>query len=363
MSPREALIALNLLPDIGPVRIRNLLEHFGDAAAVLSAPQKVLMEVERIGPKAANVITRWRELADLKGELKHIEKFGCTIITQDDETYPELLREIYDPPIILYLKGELKPKDCYAIAMVGTRQSTLYGRQSAERLSSQLAASGVTVVSGGARGIDSVSHEGALKVGGRTIAVLGTGLDIVYPAENFKLFQRIAGQGAVITQFPFGRKGSKQSFPIRNRIVAGMTQGTIVVEANRSSGALITANFAAESGRTVFAVPGRIDSPRSAGCHDLIKQGAQLCESAEDVLAEFAVISCASQPAETAGPMPSLSPAEQSVYNVLTHEEKQQDEIIRRSEVPAAQVSVALLQLEMKQLVNQHPGRLFTRAR
>jgi DNA processing protein len=166
----------------------------------------------------------------------------------------------------------------------------------------------------------------------------------------------------VITQFPFGRRGDKQSFPIRNRIVAGMTQGTIVVEANRSSGALITANFAAEYGRTVYAVPGRIDSPRSAGCHGLIKDGAQLCESAEDVLAEFSNFNYSSNE-QPELPLPALTPAEQTIYNVLTHEEMQQDAIIRRSELPAAQVSVALLQLEMKKLIQQHPGRLFTRAR
>jgi DNA processing protein len=217
-------------------------------------------------------------------------------------------------------------------------------------------------VSGGARGIDSAAHQGALQSDGRTIAVLGTGLDIVYPAENIQLYQRIAQQGAVITQFPFGRKGDKSSFPIRNRIVAGMTQGTVVVEANRASGALITANFAAEYGRTVYAVPGRIDSPRSAGCHDLIKDGAQLCESAEDVLAEFAHLQ-AIEPEESELPMPTLSHPEQQIFNVLTHEEMQQDEIIRRSELPAAQVSVALLQLEMKKLIEQHPGRLFTRTR
>ena len=191
---------------------------------------------------------------------------------------------------------------------------------------------------------------------------MGTGLDIVYPAENVKLYQRIAEQGAVITQFPFGRKGDKQSFPIRNRIVAGMTQGTAVVEANRASGALITANFAAEYGRTVYAVPGRVDSPRSAGCHDLIKDGAQLCESAEDVLTEFAHLQ-AIEPEELEIPMPTLSHPEQQVFHVLTHEEMQQDEIIRRSELPAAQVSVILLQLEMKKLIQQHPGRMFTRAR
>ena len=362
MDSREALVALNLLPDIGPVRVRNLLSRFGSAQAVLAATQANLSQVDKVGFKAANNIIRWRELIDLDGELRRIDQFGANIVTTDDSEYPALLRQIYDPPLVLYVRGTLRPEDAYAIAMVGTRQSTLYGRQTAERLARQLAASGVTVVSGGARGIDSAAHEGALQSGGRTIAVLGTGLDIVYPAENVKLYQRIAEQGAVITQFPFGRKGDKQSFPIRNRIVAGMTQGTAVVEANRASGALITANFAAEYGRTVYAVPGRVDSPRSAGCHDLIKDGAQLCESAEDVLAEFAHLQ-AIDPVQAKLPMPTLSHPEQQIFNVLTHEEMQQDEIIRRSELPAAQVSVALLQLEIKKMIQQHPGRLFTRAR
>jgi DNA processing protein len=362
MNPREALLALNLLPEVGPVGVRRLLEQFGDASAILRAPERALMEVERIGPKVAGLITRWENHVDLAGELKRIRDFGCTLLTQEDDLYPPLLREIYDPPIVLYVRGKLEERDRHAIAMVGTRLSTMYGREACGRLAGQLAASGITVVSGGARGIDTAAHEAALRAGGRTIAVLGTGMDIVYPAENIELFKRIAESGAVITQFPFGRRGDKQSFPIRNRIVAGMTQGTIVVEANRSSGALITANFAAEYGRTVYAVPGRIDSPRSAGCHGLIKDGAQLCESAEDVLAEFSNFNYSSNE-QPELPLPALTPAEQTIYNVLTHEEMQQDAIIRRSELPPAQVSVALLQLEMKKLVQQHPGRLFTRAR
>lgn len=360
MDSREALIVLNLLPDIGPVRVNRLLGYFNDPSEILKAPAGELRQVEGIGPKAAATISGWQQQVDLGSELTRIERFGCQIITAHDGIFPKLLSEIYDPPLLLYVRGALSKVDAHAIAMVGTRQSTLYGHQTAERLARQLAASGVTVVSGGARGIDSAAHEGALQSGGRTIAVLGTGLDIVYPAENIKLYERIAEQGAVITQFPFGRRGDKQSFPIRNRIVAGMTQGTVVVEANRASGALITANFAAEYGRTVYAVPGRIDSPRSAGCHDLIKDGAQLCESAEDVLAEFAHLN-AIAPEQVERPMPTLSHPEQQIFNVLTHEAMQQDEIIRRSELPAAQVSVALLQLEMKKLIQQHPGRLFAR--
>ena len=185
MDSREALVALNLLPDIGPVRVRNLLSRFESAAAVLSASKGDLMLVDKVGVKAADNIVRWRELVDVVAELERIKKFGAHIITSEDDAYPSLLREIYDPPLVLYVRGELKPEDAHAVAMVGTRQSTLYGRQTAERLARQLAASGVTVVSGGARGIDSAAHHGALQSDGRTIAVLGTGLDIVYPAEIY----------------------------------------------------------------------------------------------------------------------------------------------------------------------------------
>ena len=362
MDSREALIALNLLPEIGPVRLSKLLDFFGEPQKILSASRQALMSVDGVGDKASAQILQWNKIIELDAELRRIEKFRCAILIQDDENYPSLLKQIYDPPHVLYVKGAVSEIDNCSIAIVGTRQSTLYGRQMAQKLAGQLAASGVTVVSGGARGSDSASHEGALSSGGRTIAVLGTGIDIVYPAENTALFQRISEGGAVVTQFPFGRKGSKYSFPIRNRIVAGMTQGTMVVEANRSSGALITANLAADYGRTVYAVPGRIDSPRSAGCHDLIKEGAQLCESAEDVLSEFSHLKAIS-PESVAKPMPALSHAEQSVYRVLSHEEMLQDDIIRRSQQSAAQVSVALLQLEIKKLVIQHPGRFFARAR
>ena len=225
---------------------------------------------------------------------------------------------------------------------------------------------GVTVVSGGARGIDSAAHQGALSAKGRTVCVLGTGISIVFPPENKDLFDRIAENGAVITQFPFNRNGDRQTFAIRNRIVAGMTLGTVVVEANLTSGALITANFATEYGRQVFAVPGRIDSPRSKGCHDLIKKGAKLCEWAEDILSEFEYLFPSSNrppsPGET-GVLPALelSANEQKVYDALTVEESTVDEVIRRSGLPASAVSVALLGLEMKRVVKQLPGKLFVR--
>jgi DNA processing protein len=250
--------------------------------------------------------------------------------------------------------------------MVGSRLTTHYGLEVARKLSYQLASLGVTVVSGGARGIDTASHQGALNAKGRTIAVLGTGINLVFPAENAELFERIAAAGAVITQFPFNRKADKQSFPIRNRIVAGMTLGTVVVEANLTSGALITAGMAVDNGRQVFAVPGRIDSPRSKGCHELIKKGAKLCESVEDILSEFEYLfpSTNRNSMLNDAPMPpalELSGAEQAAYDAVDNEERTIDEVIRRSGLPASAASAALFGLEMKRLVRQLPGKLFVK--
>jgi DNA processing protein len=366
MESREALVALNMVEHVGPVRLRALMEHFGDAPAILRASRQQLMQVRAIGEDTAEAIANWESKVDLAAELKRISEFGCHIVTQTDAEYPELLKQIYDPPIVLYVKGSLLPKDKNAVAMVGSRQTTHYGVEVARKLAYQLAYVGVTVVSGGARGIDSAAHQGALNAKGRTIAVLGTGINLVFPAENAELYGRIVENGALITQFPFNRPADKQSFPIRNRIVAGMTLGTVVVEANLTSGALITSNFAAEYGRQVFAVPGRIDSPRSKGCHDLIKKGAKLCEGAEDVLSEFEYLFPASnRPKTTEDAMAmaaiTLSENEQKVYDALDDQESSIDEVIRRSSLPSSAVSVALLGLEMKRVVRQLPGKLFVK--
>jgi DNA processing protein len=366
MDSREALVALNLIEHVGPVRVRQLLECFGEAPAILKASRQQLLRVHGIGEETAQAIANWEKTVDLDGELKRIADFGCRILTQADGDYPELLRQIYDPPIVLYVSGQLTSKDKNAVAMVGSRQTTHYGLEAARKLAYQLAYVGVTVVSGAARGIDTASHQGALSAKGRTVAVLGTGINIVFPPENRELFERIAANGAVITQFPFNRQADKQSFPIRNRIVAGMTLGTVVVEANLTSGALITSHFATEYGRQVFAVPGRIDSPRSKGCHELIKQGAKLCEGAEDILSEFEYLFPASNRppgANETGVLPalSLSENEQKVYDALSNEEATIDEVIRHSGLPSSAVSVALLGLEMKRLVKQLRGKLFVR--
>ena len=367
MDSREALIVLNMIEGVGPVRTRSLLEHFGEAPKILAASAARIQQVRNIGEETAARIAAWEKSVDLAGELKRIQDFGCHVLIQSDESYPASLREIYDPPVVLYVKGELTGRDKNGIAMVGSRLTTPYGIETAQKLAYQLAYLGVTVVSGGARGIDTAAHQGALSAKGRTIAVLGTGINLVWPPENAELYARIAANGAVITQFPFNRPADKQTFPIRNRIVAGMTLGTLVVEANLSSGALITANFAIEYGRQVFAVPGRIDSPRSKGCHELIKKGAKLCEGAEDVLGEFEYLFPASNKPPSAGetgvlPALELSANEQKVYDAVTAgEESTIDEVIRAAGLPSSTVSVALLGLEMKRLVRQLPGKLFVR--
>jgi DNA processing protein len=366
MDEREALVALNMIEHVGPVRVRQLLEVFGDAPSILRASTWQLLQVRNVGEDTAQAIASWEKTVDLAAELKRVSDFGCRIIIQSDPEYPELLKQIYDPPIVLYVRGELRSKDKNAVALVGSRMTTHYGIEVARKLAYQLAYVGVTVISGGARGIDTAAHQGALSGKGRSVAVLGTGINIIWPAENKDLFERIIVNGALVTQFPFNRPGDKQSFPIRNRIVAGMSLGTVVVEANLTSGALITANFATEYGRQVFAVPGRIDSPRSKGCHDLIKKGAKLCEGAEDILSEFEYLFPASNkppsPAET-GVLPALelSENEQKVYDLLGNEEVSIEEVIRHSGLPSSAASVALLSLEMKRLIRQLPGKLFVK--
>jgi len=367
MDTKEAFVALNMIDHVGPVRARLLLEQFGDAPAILAASRGQLLQVHGIGEEVAEAISQWETTVNLAAELKRIEEFGCRILIQADPEYPPLLREIYDPPLVLYVKGELKAGDKNAVALVGSRQTSHYGLEVTRKLAYQLAYMGVTVVSGGARGIDTAAHQGALTGKGRTVAVLGTGINVVFPSENGELFQRVAANGALITQFPFNRPADRQTFPIRNRIVAGMTLGTTVVEATLNSGALITANFAVEYGRQVFAVPGRIDSPGSKGCHELIKKGAKLCEGVEDILSEFEYLFPPSNrpaaPNET-GTLPAvaLSANEDLVYRAVSPaHESTMDDVIQRSGLPASAVAVALLSLEMKRLLKQLPGKLFVR--
>jgi DNA processing protein len=366
MTEKEALIALNMMEGMGPVRVRQLVDSFSDARTALSASESQLRRVNGIGAEIAQTISRWESSVDLSGELRRIAEYGCEVVTQSDSVYPKWLREIYDPPIVLYARGNLRESDADSVALVGSRMTTHYGTETARKLAYQLGMVGVCVVSGGARGIDTAAHHGALSAGGRTIAVLGSGINYIIPPENASLYQRISESGAVITQFPFNRKADRQTFPVRNRIVAGMTLGTVVIEAARRSGALITSNFAVEYGRQVFAVPGRIDSPRSKGCHELIRNGATLCESAEDILSEFEWLFPSRQIA------PSLTAASPAALNLTANEERALsviganemdiDAIIHACSLPPQAVTVALLGLEMKKLVRQMPGKIFTKA-
>lgn len=366
MNSREALVALNMIPNVGPVRYRQLLDFFGRPEAILQAGKAQLQQIQGISQGTAESIATWESSIDLSAELRRIQEFGCSVVTQEDENYPPLLRQIYDPPILLYVKGTLLEKDKNGVALVGSRMTTAYGMNTARKLAYQLAYMGVTVVSGGARGIDTAAHQGAISAKGRTLAVLGTGINQVFPPENGALFEKIAANGALLTQFPFNRPPDRQTFPVRNRIVAGMTLGTVVVEANLTSGALITANFAVENGRQVFAVPGPIDSPRSKGCHDLIKKGAKLCEGAEDIVTEFEYLFPQSNRPNfggEAGTLPGLALGdnEKTVFEALGTEELFTDELIQRTGLPASAVSVALLSLELKKLVRQMPGKIFAR--
>jgi len=370
MTSREAYIALNMVDGVGPIRVRALRDRFGEAQAILDASKAELMQVEGVGEEVARSITSWREKVDLDAELQRIEKSGVHVVCRDDAEYPKHLREIYDPPLVLYVKGALTERDGLAIAVVGSRRTTLYGQDMARKLAFQLARVGVTVVSGLARGIDTAAHNGALQAKGRTVAVIGCGIDIIYPAENKKLAEEIVEKGgAVVTEFPFGVQPDRQNFPMRNRIISGWSLGVVVVEANLKSGALITANQAGEQGRQVFAVPGRADSILSKGANKLIKDGAKLTEDVEDILSEFEYLlpkkagECMETGLEGGGTKPALqlSETEEKVMAQVGNEEVAIDEIIRASGLTTACVSATLLALEMKRLVRQLPGKQYVR--
>jgi DNA processing protein len=368
MTSKEAYIVLNMVPNIGPVRVRALLEAFGSPENILGAKRADLLAVENIGREAADSVLNWRQHADLDAELKRIEKCGAHVVARDEAGYPKHLRQIYDPPLVLYVRGTLGEGDPHAVAVVGSRRTTLYGQEMARKISYQLARSGVTVVSGLARGIDTAAHKGAMQAKGRTVAVLGCGVDQAYPPENKELAEQIIAKGgAVVSEFPCGTKPDRQTFPMRNRVVSGWSLGVVVVEASLTSGAMITANFAAEQGRQVFAVPGRVDQPGSRGCHKLIKEGAKLTEDFEDVLVEFETLLPQKDPVpvteDAAGPALKLSTNEEKVFAAIGDEEVPVDEIIRSSGLTSACVSATLLGLEMKRVVRQLPGKVYAQRR
>lgn len=361
MEAREAYIALNMMEGIGPVSVRALAAALGSPEAIFNAEPKALRQVSGIGPALVEKIIAQRPGVDVAGECRRAQQSGARLVTPADAEYPRALSQIHDPPLALYVFGALAPGDRRAVGMVGTRHPTHYGRDTAEKLAFQLAQAGLVVVSGLARGIDTAAHRGALKGGGRTLAVLGGALDCMYPAENIGLAREVAAQGAVISEFPFGRQPDKTTFPMRNRIISGLSLGVLVVEAGPESGALITAHQALDQGRTVFAVPGRIDSPASRGAHQLLKQGARLVESVEDILEEFEFLLPPERrpriaDAETR-PRPPLAPDEERLVRALEAGEQEVDQLIRATGLSAAAVGALLIGLEMKRVARMLPGR------
>src|SRR6187401_2691131 len=350
MTRTEAYLALNLLPKIGPVRVRRLLEVFGNPERILSAKTREILDVEGFGVDLAETVAGWESRIDLSRELRRIKEENINLITLEDALYPKLLKRIYDPPTVLYVRGQLTERDHNALAIVGSRHTTQYGLATSKKLGFQLAYAGYTVISGLARGIDTAAHEGALASKGRTIAVIGAGLGKLYPPENQSLADRIAEQGAVVSEFPVDYPPDRQSFPLRNRIVSGWSCGVIVTEAPSRSGALITAQQAAEQGRAVFAVPGGIDRPSSHGCNRLIQQGAKLIMDGADVLDDLMTL-FPTQPnapkMETAKPGASLTGDEAAVYNAIGTDETHVNEVTSRSGLPSSTVNATLMKLEM----------------
>ena len=369
LSERQAFLVLNALPNIGPVTLNRLLAELGgDPRAVFSASARQLEGVKGVGPVISATINAWREHFDLSREETWMARSGADFITTRDPGYPKLLKEIHDPPIGLYRKGRYE-FDQPCIGIVGSRRTTLYGQATAKKLGAELARLGFCVVSGLARGIDTAAHEGALSVGGKTAGVVGCGIDIIYPPENLDLYRRIEATGAVLSEFPFGRRADRQSFPMRNRVVAGMCEAIIVVETDVSGGAMITAKFAGEQGRLLFAVPGRIDQPTSAGCHQLIRDGATLLTSIDDVLAELNYLD-GLRPQPIAEPSAarlgngvaasSLSADEASVWACFQGGEiVSSDAIVARTALPSSQVSAALMMLELKRLIGKRSDGAF----
>jgi DNA processing protein len=362
MTDTEAHIALNMVPKLGPVRLRKLLDVFETPQRVLSASAAELQEVDGIGAQAAHSIASWEKHVDLAGELKRIEVFGARVLIPTDEEYPEALRTIHDPPVALYVWGRLTERDRHAIGIVGTRKPSHYATDCAKKIGYQIAYAGLTVFSGLARGIDTAAHPGALAAKGRTVAVLGGGLNRLYPPQNIDLAKKIAaGNGAVLSEFPMDTSPDKQTFPMRNRIVAGCSFGLLVVEAGLNSGALITANQAADQGRTIYAIPGRIDNPVALGSNKLIQQGAKLIQSAQDILDDLGML-FAEQPELSAPATPAdLTDDERTLLQALGGDETHIDTIASRSGLPIPTVASTLLALEMRRLVKQLPGSRFVR--
>lgn len=366
MTEFEALLRLNMTKGIGIRTYKTLFERFGSSEAILDAPRAELEAVPGIGPKLANAILEESRNVDIAAEIALAKEKGVQILPYTSDQYPKHLKSIYDPPLVLYVKGNILETDVIAIAIVGARRCTYYGLSQAERFGRLLAQKGLCIVSGMARGIDAAAHRGAISANGRTIAVLGCGLGVIYPRENIELAEHIAQQGAIVSEFPMNTPPDFRNFPPRNRLISGLSLGVLVVESSLKSGSLITAQWALEQGKEVFAIPGNIDNIYSRGTHKLIKEGAKLVEDINDIIQELGPV------AESLGPTEpsvmndprslSLNSQEKKIFSILSSSPKDIEEIIRIAKLPTSVVSSTLLILEIKKLVKQLSGKRFVKA-
>lgn len=363
MDEAGAAIALNALSAVGPATFQRLRARFGSCAAVFGVGEETLKQVEGVGPKAAAQVAACDPGRVAERERETARKRGAFIVTLFEEGYPRNLRAAHQPPPALYVAGTLREEDALAVAVVGTRGPTPYGKIMAENFSAALSRRGLAIVSGMARGVDTTAHRAAIDAGGRTIAVLGSGLDVCYPPENRDIYARIAGQGAVVSQFPFGTEPDKRNFPIRNRTISGLSLGVLVIEAGEKSGAAITAYGALDEGREVFALPGRIDSAQSVGCNRLIQRGAKLVTSPDDVVSEFPPEVQAALSAPSGKGAVPLSPDAEKLAALLGSGELHIDQLIDASGLSSSVALGLLLELELGGVVRQLPGKLFALVR
>jgi len=357
---RQYWVGFNLVKGIGAVRFRALLDYFGDAKRAWQAPAEALEEAG-LSQKLVDHFLKVRAEVSLEQTWEHICALGVEVLTWEDAAYPSRLKEIDQPPPVLYLRGELRQEDEWAVGVVGTRRFTSYGRQVTEQVAGTLAHNGVTVVSGLARGIDAIAHQAALEAGGRTLAVLGSGVDIVYPPEHQKLAERICENGALISDYPPGTQPEGVNFPPRNRIISGLSLAVVVVEAGQTSGALITASFAAEQGRDVLAVPGHIFAPQSWGTNRLIRDGATPLLEPQDVLEALNLTQVVEQ--RTARVLLPADPTEAQLYQLLGLEPMHVDEIRAQIDLPIELVSGTLALMELKGLVRRVGGMQYVAVR
>ncbi|MCX5699485.1 MAG: DNA-processing protein DprA [Candidatus Omnitrophica bacterium] len=362
MTELEAFVGLNLISNIGSVRLSKLLEVFGKPQEIFSAKYEHLASIFGIGSQIASGIVSFKK-ENIEKELFSSEKLGIKILTLNDKDYPENLRQIPGAPIVLYVLGSIIAQDNLAIGIVGSRRASFYGLSNAEIFASQLCAQGITIVSGMARGVDTYAHRGALKAKGRTIAVMGSGFSHIYPAENADLAKDIALSGAVISEFPMETKPLPGNFPRRNRLISGLSLGVLITEAARNSGALITADFALEQGREVFALPGRIDSVGSMGANALLKQGAKIVTCCDDILEELNLAASNMKKIEPEVKKQEIAygKEESRLYEHITQHPVAIDDLVQKSSFSSSQVLSLILKLQFKKLIKALPGKQFIR--